>query len=81
MFRTMLENAAMFGLDDSYTGLLRHVITPILNRYGVPEKDRGYLMTFHLGGLMAIVSEWLKGNCVDPVENIISVIQACIKRK
>ena len=77
----MLENAAMFGLDDSYTGLLRHVITPILNRYGVPEKDRGYLMTFHLGGLMAIVSEWLKGNCVDPVENIISVIQACIKRK
>lgn len=81
LFRTMLENAAMFGLGDSYTRLLRHVITPILNRYGVPEKERGYLMPFHLGGLMAIVSEWLKGNCTDPVENIISVIQACIKRK
>ena len=81
LFRTMLENAAIFGLEDSYTGLLRHVITPILNRYGVPEKDRGYLMAFHLGGLMAIVSEWLKGNCIDPVEHMILVIQACIKRK
>lgn len=81
LFRTGLENAAILGLDDSYAGLLRNVITPILDRYGVPGKDRSYIMAFHISGLMAIVTEWLKGNCDDSVEHIISVIQICIKQK
>lgn len=51
LFRTGLENAATLRLDDSYAGLLRHVITPILERYNVPEQDRKYLMAFHIRGL------------------------------
>lgn len=81
LFRTGLENPAVLGLDNSYAGLLRNVITPILDRYGVSEKDRSYIMAFHISGLMAIITEWLKEGCSVPVEHIISVIQACIKRK
>ena len=66
LFRTGLENAAALHLDDSYEGLFRHVLTPILERYRVPEKDRGYLMAFYLQGLMAIITQWLKGGCADP---------------
>ena len=80
LFRTGLENAATLRLDDSYAGLLRHVITPILERYNVPEQDRKYLMAFHIRGLMAIITEWLNGGCSDPVEHIVSVIQGCVAR-
>ena len=75
LFRTGLEHAATLGLDNSYAQLLQHVITPILDRYGVPESDRGYLMAFHIQGLMGIITQWLKGGCEDSIEHIISVIQ------
>ena len=81
LFRTGLENAAVLGLEESYAALLRHVISPILDRYHVPQRDRSYLMAFHIQGLMAIITEWLKGGCTDEIAHIISVIRLCIKRQ
>ena len=81
LFRTGLENAATLRLEDSYAGLFRHVIAPILDRYGVPQQDRPYLMAFYLHGLMAILSEWLKNGCAEPIEYIVNMIQRCVKRR
>ena len=79
-FRTGIENAAALRLEDSYEGLSRYVITPILDRYGVPEHERPYLMAFYLHGLMAVISEWLKNDCADSVEYVADMIQRCVKR-
>lgn len=81
LFRTGLENAAVLRLDESYAGLLRHVIGPILDRYGVPKEDRAYLMAFHINGLMAIIRQWLEGGCTDSVERIMAVIRQCVRRQ
>lgn len=81
LFRTGLENAVTLRLDDSYAGLFHHVIAPILDRYGVPQQDRPYLMAFYLHGLMAIISEWLKDDCAAPIEYIVTMIQRCVKRR
>ena len=78
LFQTATENAAVLGLDRAFSEMCRYVIVPILQRFGVPEEDRAYLITFYIHGLMAIVSEWLKGDCTDSVEHIISVIQKCV---
>ena len=80
LFLTGVENAAVLRLDESYSGLLRHVITPILERYGVPEKERSYLMAFYISGIMAVITQWLKNGCAEPTEDIISVIQRCIAK-
>lgn len=80
LFRTSLEHADVLRLEDSYAGLLRHVISPILDRYGVSEGDREYLMAFHLSGLMAIIGQWLRGGCADSIEHIIAVIRRCVKQ-
>ena len=81
LFRTSLENAGALHLKDSYAGLLRHVIMPILDRYGVPEADRRYLVAFCINGLMAIITEWLKNSCTDSIEHIVAVMQLCVKRR
>ncbi len=78
LFRTMLENPEVLQLGNSYTGMFKYVLTPILERYGVPEKNRAYIMTFYIHGLMAIVEEWLKNSCTDSVEYIIEVMQQCV---
>ena len=81
LFRTATENAAVLGMDKSYERMFRHVFTPILDRYGIPQQDRPYLMAFYIQGLMAIISEWLKNDCTDSVADVVNVIQRCVKRR
>ena len=80
VFRATVEQASALRMYDAYAALNRHVLTPILNRFGVPSDDQKYMMQFHISGLMAIINEWLKGDCADSIEHIISVMQLCIKR-
>ena len=80
VYRTALENAEVLQLEDSYSSLLQYVLTPILERYHVPEKDRRYMLAFHIHGLMAIVTEWLKTDCADPVEEIVRIMEGCVVR-
>ena len=80
LFRTATENAAVLGMDKSYDGLFCHVFTPILDRYGIPQQDRRYIMAFYIQGLMAIISEWLRNDCADSIAYIVDMIQRCAKR-
>ena len=79
LFRTATENAAVLGMDKSYDRMFRHVFTPILDRYGVLQQDRPYIMAFYIRGLMAIISEWLKNDCTDSITYVTGVIQQCVK--
>lgn len=76
---TALANVSVLGLEKSYSDLFRYVLAPILDRYGVPEADRGYLMAFSMKGLMAVIEEWLKNDCRDSVERIAGLIQKFVK--
>ena len=78
LFRTATENAAVLGLDNAYDRMCRHVLMPILERYGVPEAERGYRVAFSIQGLMAIINEWLRRDCADPVDTIADIMQKCI---
>ena len=81
LFRTATENAAVLGMDKSYDRMFRHVFTPILDRYGIPQQDRGYIMAFYIQGLMAIISEWLRNDCADSISYVVDMIQRCVKRR
>lgn len=78
LFRTAMENAQTLRLSDAYDRMFQHIFTPILERFGVPEQDRTYIMAFYIRGLMAIITEWLKDDCADSIEHIIAVIQRCV---
>ena len=67
-------------MDEAYLALNRHIFTPILERFHVPPEDRAYMMSFYISGLIAVINEWLKNDCKDPVEHIISVMQTCSLR-
>ena len=80
IFRTSVEQAAALRMYDAYTDLNRYILTPILNRYKVPAEDQNYILQFYIQGIMAVINEWLKTDCADSIEHIISVIQTCVKR-
>lgn len=81
VFRATVEQSSVLRMDDAYHKLNCHVFIPILNRFGVPPEDWKYVMQFHISGVMAIINEWLKDDCKDSIEHIISVMQCCIKQK
>ena len=78
IFRTAVEHSSVLGMDDAYVALNRHVFTPILDRFYIPPSKQQYIMLFYINGLMGVINEWLKEDCKDSVEHIISVMQICI---
>lgn len=78
LFRTVMEKGDALNLRSVYGRLFSHVIAPILQRFNVPKSDRPYLMAFFIQGMMAVIDEWLKGDCEDSVEHVASIIQTCV---
>ncbi len=77
LFCTILSNPVSLKMDKSYTLMFRHIFSPILERFGIPEENRNYMMAFYVRGMMAIVTEWLKNDCKEPVEKISSIMRSC----
>ena len=67
-------------MTEAYNALNRHVFVPILERFNVPSDDHQYIMSFYISGLMAVINEWLRDDCREPVKHIISVMQLCINQ-
>lgn len=80
IFKTTVEQAAVLRMHDAYRSLKLHVLTPILNRFNVPQEDQEYIMSFYISGIMAIIGKWLKDDCRDSIEHIVSLICFCIKK-
>lgn len=78
LFKTVTSNSKALRLDETYEKMFCNVFAPILTRYGVPESDHRYIMSFYISGIMAIIAEWLKDDCKAEVEHIIKVIRVCI---
>lgn len=78
LFRTMLKKSESLRLYKAYHHLFENIFRPILERFQVPEKEQGYMMTFYMNGLMAIVSEWLEYDCADPIEQICTIMEHCV---
>ncbi len=80
LFRTALRHASLLRLDEVYAQLFQNVFTPILNRFQVPEKERVYMLTFYVHGMMAIITQWVEGECHDDVELIADLIYRYVMR-
>ena len=81
IFKATVEQASALRMTEAYQKLNRHVFIPIMNRFGVAPEDQRYVTQFHISGLIAIIDEWLKEDCKDSIEHIISVMQRCIKQR
>ena len=74
LFRTVSQNAVPLQAEHTYGQMFQYVFVSILERFQIPEQERHYLMAFYMQGLMAILAEWLKGDCADTVEQVIAVM-------
>lgn len=78
LFQTALAKANAMNLEDTYHKMFQHIFRPIMEKFQIPDEEKGYLAAFYINGIMAIIREWLKSDCVLPAEQISSMIIKCI---
>ena len=54
------------------------IIKIILDRFNIAEKEKNYLLTFYINGIMAIIKEWIDIDCKDSINDIENIIIKCV---
>lgn len=80
VFRVVINKPEVMMADKTYYNLFRYILNPILERYGVNEKDRDYMLTFYIEGLMGIVKRWLRLDCAESVDEIAKIMMNMVRR-
>ena len=81
LYRAVMHRPKAFRADAASQNMFRYIFEPILERFGVPKEKRRYYMTFYLNGIAAVIEEWLKTDCADSVEDMVSMIEYCVPKR
>ncbi len=80
LFNTFLNKYEVLGSENHFHLLFHQVISPIMDRYNVPENKKPFLISFSIDGIMGIVKVWLRSDCQEPIDFISDLITECIRR-
>lgn len=78
VYRAAFRNPGGMQAHTRYEHLKLHILEPILERFDIPEAQRSYRIAYYVEGIMAIVREWLRRDCIDDVEMIADIIESCV---
>lgn len=78
VLRAAYSNPEALQTRNTVRNLTRHILCPIMRRFGIPEGDMPYYAAFYLRGLMAIVEEWLRSDCSRSDAEIAELLITCI---
>ncbi len=73
-----IKHVTLFQSVDRYQELFGRVFSPVMEKFGIPVEKRNYMMMFYLNGIQAVVNEWIRTDCITPIDEVIKIIQTCI---
>lgn len=77
LFQTAIKRAATLNLDNTYQRMFEHIFNPILERFRFPISERKFVIAFYVHGIIAVITEWLKNDCVDDMHEVEKIIIKC----
>lgn len=81
IYMAAFRNPAGMQAHMRYGNLKKHILVPILERFGVPSEYREYYISYYIEGIAAVIRVWLGRNCEDRMEMIAAVIEDCVRPK
>ena len=79
VYRAAFRNPAGMQAYARYEYLKNHILGPSLARFQIPPESRPYYIAYYVEGIIAIVKEWLRRDCIDEVESISDIIENCVR--
>lgn len=77
IYRAMLANGHTLQARERFEGLAKHIIGPVLERFGYPSEQQAYVTSFYVHGLSAVVQDWIRSGCETPIDEMVRVIKTC----
>lgn len=74
LFITAVEKPSVFGVGKYFDELYAEVFNPILGHFHIDERERKYILAFHISGMHAIIIEWIKGGCRESMQYIADLL-------
>lgn len=74
IFMTAVKKPVVFGVMKHFHEMYSKVFNPILERFGVEQCERKYVLAYHMSGMYAIMIEWVKGGCKEPMQYIANLL-------
>ena len=78
LFKVVLSNPTYLNTEGTFRKLFANVFSPVLDRFHFAQKDKSYIIMFYIGGLIAIVKEWIGKDCADSIEQIVEICMRCV---
>lgn len=81
LFILVSKYPELFHSQVKYENMYLHIFEPIFERFSLEKHERKYMLAFYIHGIMGIVMEWLKEDCVTEVEIVSNMISKLIFEK
>lgn len=78
LFAAALTRPESFDTNTAFQKMSEHLFNPVMERFCFPREERNYVLLFYIKGIMGIVTEWLRKDCTEPIEDIAGIIMRCI---
>ena len=78
LFRLIHEKPSLFNNRRAFEQMYSELFTHILDKFGVPEEKKKYVLAYYTQGTLAIVMRWLEGGCIESEEFIMGLITEVI---
>lgn len=77
LYKICLKHRQVVGTNVIFETMFSKALSPIMRRFRYKEEYHRYFASFYLSGMTAIVIEWLRGDCREPVEEIADIMKKC----
>lgn len=68
----------VFSVDSTFNKMFKKLFVPMLERYGVPDSEKKFIVKFYINGIHAIINEWIKDGCKEEIPFIANLIVKCV---
>lgn len=80
IFKASFSNPKGMQCFEKYSSLKRYIFEPILHRFSIPDSEKKYVIGFYIKGISAIIEEWVKCDCREPIEDMNKIIIKCVQK-
>lgn len=78
IFKTIYNKPHTFEAQKTFERMYKDFFAPALAKFNIPKIEEQYIFEFFTRGVLAIIVKWINLDCVDSIEDIVTIILKCV---
>lgn len=78
VFNVAVSQPMVIQANHIFKGMYADILFPVMKRFGLEDHEIKYRLAFYLQGMFAVICEWIKGGCREPVGTMADLLIRCV---